>query len=676
VKLVQKSLDSQRYREITDWLSSTDFPAQQSDFIGRRQEGTGVWFVSSPEFTTWLQGSKQILFCPGIPGAGKTMIAATVVDHLWKTFQNDDIGIAYIYCDYKRGETQTTTDLLAAILKQLVQERPLFGEPLVTLYKQHSDRRTRPSLNEILSALLSVISNYSRVYIVIDALDECADTDGTRSKLLAELFGLRTKTDTSLMATSRFVPKVVQYFEGFPTLEIRASDDDVKQFVVGQMHRLPNCIRSNNELQTEIQDRIVRAVDGMFLLAHLHLESLRGKLTKKAVQSALVNLSGGSEALNRAYDEAIGRIKELSHALAVEVGERELDEDNVPDIEDMVSVCAGLVTVDKESNIIRLVHLTTQEYFERIREDWNPTAQEEIASTCLTYLSFQTFDTGWCTSDEDLEHRINQNPFLDYAARYWGIHALTVQKTIKKLALPFLRNMNQVSCSIQIMYVPQYKFRGYSQHFPMHVTGMHLAATFGIVCLIQELMLGDGDKHRMQADAPDSHGRTPLSWAAGGGHEAVVKLLLETGEVDVDSKDEYGRTPLLLAAEGGHEAVVKLLLETGEVDVDSKDNGGRTPLSWTAFRGHEAVVKLLLETGKVDVDSKEMDGETPLSLAAEGGHEAVVKLLLETGEVDVDSKDEYGRTPLSRAAEGGHEAMVKLLLETGKVDVDSKDEYG
>ena len=42
----------------------------------------------------------------------------------------------------------------------------------------------------------------------------------------------------------------------------------------------------------------------------------------------------------------------------------------------------------------------------------------------------------------------------------------------------------------------------------------------------------------------------------------VVKLLLETGKLDVDSKDSRGWTPLLWAAENGHEAVMKLLLET------------------------------------------------------------------------------------------------------------------
>ena len=102
----------------------------------------------------------------------------------------------------------------------------------------------------------------------------------------------------------------------------------------------------------------------------------------QAIQSALTKLPKGSEALKEAYDEAIQRIKgqlpeefelaknvlswityaqraltteELSHALAVEAEESELDEDNIPDVADMVSVCAGLVTVDEESNIIRLV---------------------------------------------------------------------------------------------------------------------------------------------------------------------------------------------------------------------------------------------------------------------------------------------------------------------------------
>jgi ankyrin repeat protein len=59
--------------------------------------------------------------------------------------------------------------------------------------------------------------------------------------------------------------------------------------------------------------------------------------------------------------------------------------------------------------------------------------------------------------------------------------------------------------------------------------------------------------------------------ASQNGHETVVKLLLETGTVDVGSKDENGQTPLSLASQNGHETVVKLLLETGTVDMNFKD---------------------------------------------------------------------------------------------------------
>jgi len=107
----------------------------------------------------------------------------------------------------------------------------------------------------------------------------------------------------------------------------------------------------------------------------------------------------------------------------VEVGESALDEDNLPQIEDIVSVCAGLVTVDDESHIIRLVHYTTQEYFKRMQKDWFPNAETEITTTCVTYLSFKVFESGFCQTDKEFEERLRSNPLYDYAAHNWGRHA-------------------------------------------------------------------------------------------------------------------------------------------------------------------------------------------------------------------------------------------------------------
>jgi ankyrin repeat protein len=90
------------------------------------------------------------------------------------------------------------------------------------------------------------------------------------------------------------------------------------------------------------------------------------------------------------------------------------------------------------------------------------------------------------------------------------------------------------------------------------MTGLHLAAYFGA----EEIVMGPPSK-TLELDLRDGDDRTPLSWAAGNGHEAVVRLLLETGQVEPDSKQSGTFvTPLSPAAEYEHEAVVRQLLET------------------------------------------------------------------------------------------------------------------
>lgn len=510
--LVQEQKD-QQHRIISDWVSSIDFGTQQSDLINQRQEGTGVWFTDSPDFLDWLQSSNQALFCPGIPGAGKTMIAAIAVNHLWKQTKDQDIGLAYIYCSYKTQAEQKAGILVSTILKQLIQERPSIAEPVKMLYEHHRDRRTRPSLEEIQTALRAVISSYSRVYVAIDALDECQDDDGSRSQLLAILRDLQSKANLNLMVTSRFIPEIKQKFSLSPVLEIRASASDVECFVAGQIRLLPGFVQGDVGLQKAVQDQISMAVDGMlvliclqavpqtydkarFLLARLHIESLRNKTTKKKILVALYELP---KALDDAYHVAIERIerqppdycllarkalswityarrplttRELCHALAVEPGESELDLDNIPHVENIVSVCAGLVIVNGESNIIRLVHYTTQEYFERIRERWIPQAQQDIASACLTYLSFDSFKSGSSPDNKQLESRLEKNVLLDYASRNWGQHTRTVQEQLCELASSFLQDSNLVFCAVQTRLMSESKYSDYSQRFPTQATGL------------------------------------------------------------------------------------------------------------------------------------------------------------------------------------------------------------
>ncbi|VUC20101.1 unnamed protein product [Clonostachys rosea] len=63
------------FQEVTRWLSSLDFAAKQVDFFNRRQRGTGEWLLSDARFKHWLEGKERTLWCPGLPGAGKTTLA-------------------------------------------------------------------------------------------------------------------------------------------------------------------------------------------------------------------------------------------------------------------------------------------------------------------------------------------------------------------------------------------------------------------------------------------------------------------------------------------------------------------------------------------------------------------------------------------------------------------------
>jgi hypothetical protein len=151
------------------------------------------------------------------------------------------------------------------LLKQLVQSRPDIAAPVTQIYDHHSKRKSRPSLDEILWVLQSVCSNYTTVYIVVDALDECADRDGARGRLIDKLRELQARIDVRLLFTSRFIPEITQKFQLNLILEVRAREEDVRRFLAGQMPRLPNCIQRDEKLKQAVQNKIVEAVDGMYV---------------------------------------------------------------------------------------------------------------------------------------------------------------------------------------------------------------------------------------------------------------------------------------------------------------------------------------------------------------------------------------------------------------------------
>jgi hypothetical protein len=248
--------------ELLDWLTPIKFGIRHSEFFNRRQPGTGVWLLNSPEFSFWRNTKGQTLLCPGMPGAGKTILTSVVIQNLMDEFDS----VAFLYCDFRRKAEQGLNDLLANLVKQLLRSQAFLPPAVEQLRKRHSNRGTRPSTDELSQALESVVTAGSRSFVLVDALDECGDC---RGRLLKILFDLQTRSDINLFATSRDLPEIVSQFEDHPKLEIRASEDDIRTYIDGylttKMSSFPGFWKKTQDLQVTVTNVIVTAADGMYV---------------------------------------------------------------------------------------------------------------------------------------------------------------------------------------------------------------------------------------------------------------------------------------------------------------------------------------------------------------------------------------------------------------------------
>ena len=393
---------------------------------------------------------------------------------------------------------------------------------------------------------------------------------------------------------------------------------------------------------------------------------------------------------------------ELQHALGVELDESTLDPENCPHIKHLVSVCAGLVTVDEQSGIIRLVHCTTHDYFDSTKARWFPDAEREITAICTKYLSFDSFATGHCETDKEVEKRLAEHHLYNYAAHNWGLHARTANAD--DLVMSFLSKSEQVDAACQVLLARwillkgvSYEYEGYCRRF-QRGPALRLAAHFGLGRAVQ--ILADGDS----VNVKNSTGKSSLHLASAAGYFEVAKLLVEKDE-DVEAVDHDGWTPLHMASSNGRLEVAKLLIQSG-ADTNAATNGRLTPLCVASYSGHLEAVKLLLQHG-ADSTRPAQTGLLPLHTSLRHGRIDIVRLLLNEDtescledsfrrsrhfyavcggleafnllhcrEMHINKRDHYGCTLLSVAVRFGHEELMSQLLAIPDIDCTLMDNFG
>jgi len=142
------------------------------------------------------------------------------------------------------------------------------------------------------------------------------------------------------------------------------------------------------------------------------------------------------------------------------------------------------------------------------------------------------------------------------------------------------------------------------------------------------------------------------------GDADAVRRLLDLG-LPVDAADSQGCSALLRAAGGGHRAVVDLLLARG-ADPQLAAHSGATPLSAAVSMRHAEVVDRLIAAG-VSLEQRLPGDLTVLMVACALGLPDMAARLLAAG-ADVHATDAQGRTALHCAAMFGFTARERARL--------------
>jgi hypothetical protein len=191
--------------------------------------------------------------------------SSSVVDELMGT-DGEDIGVAYMYCDYADRDNQTAENIIASLVKQLSLQKPSTLDHIQKLYEQCDRGKARPGVTKLTETLRNLCTVYRRIYVVIDALDECDDE--SRELLLAQL----EKADHSIVRiflTSR--PHLIEMqrkFGEFPQVEIMAKDSDIREFIQNSIREKANLlelIEDTAQLEEKIVILITSRAKGMWV---------------------------------------------------------------------------------------------------------------------------------------------------------------------------------------------------------------------------------------------------------------------------------------------------------------------------------------------------------------------------------------------------------------------------
>jgi len=674
-----------------------------------RKAGNTSFYTEQTEYQEWRDDSDPCtLIYTGKLGSGKSVLLANIVDDLSLTTERKRPLVAYFFCRHDVPESLQARTIIGSLVRQLLRT----ATDLSVLAKSCGSTHTSGDTKEVLKLLFQGFSSNTKVYFVLDGLDECENEE--REMLVQAIRKIQEKLKVLVCTSFREEPNnglqsITNQLLATRVVSIPDDNPDIEAFIEADLER---CLRQEHliigdpALILDIQDALSKGSQGMFLWVALQIQSLCSMKTDYAIREALADLpkdlsetfarilqkSGNSDPALQAkvLQLVLAAYRplttdELREALSVTPGDATWDPSKTLNNAYSALACCGcLLTVDEEEFTVRLVHHSVKQYIlnglngvKNIGFSYKK-AQRTLADIIVTYLGYGVFGN-------ELS-RVRVHPIIVQSAPSKIVQAtMGSSSTTRQLAMKLLGSRRQPAFDMSRAIAdarasfkskPENTFSFYTyaktywQDHILYVSGKEDAMYKLSTKLIRSRM--------SELNARDMNYGMHCRWAAENGNQMILELLLQTGKIDTNAMHYGGWTPLMWAVEYGYRDIVKLLLDAGKVDVNAtaKNYGWMTPLIRATANGSKDIVELLLNTGKVDVSAKDHDGLTAMMWAVRDRYKDIVKVLLVVGKADVEAKDSDGSTPLMRAVRNRHRDIVDVLLSVGKADVKAKDNSG
>ncbi len=270
---VQETRTREEREAILNWLRCTDPTVKHVASRKLHQPGSNTWALDAEAFTEWKTTPGQVLWLHGIPGAGKTIICSTIIDHIEGICKaQPGARLAYYYFDFGDRSSQNLSHVLRCLLWQLSSQDDLVSAPVLDLYADCDNGRKQVSDERLASALSEVLQGGQQAFIILDALDECApeERDGFFDVLLDHIG--RGPAKANFLITSRKESDIeermteVQDVVKLHIIPIFTGDvtTDIRLYVATQLST-QRATRGwhDKALRKEVEDAIAERAQGM-----------------------------------------------------------------------------------------------------------------------------------------------------------------------------------------------------------------------------------------------------------------------------------------------------------------------------------------------------------------------------------------------------------------------------